>query len=129
MRLAVGLFAVALAVAASQTRVFTDGADIVCAVAFASFVALSFARARIARPKPMSPSTVAVVPGVSTRSAVVWTALALCAIGFELFNYAESPRRAHPTVSSALTVLATHPFSRGFAFLAWFALGIWIATS
>ncbi len=130
MRLGIGLLAVALALAASQTRVFTDGADIVTAVAFAAFIGLTFA-ARYRSPdlKRFSPSSVAVASRVDPLSVIVWTLLAAGALGFELFNYAEQPRYAHPTVSSALTVLATHSWTRGLAFFAWLALGAWIAWS
>jgi hypothetical protein len=127
MRIWIGLLSIALAVAASQTQVFTDGADIITAVAFALFVALSVARFRLPVLNRTSSSSAAVASRVPPRSIVVWTALAACTLGFELFNYFESPRYAHPTVSSALTVLATHPFSRGIAFFAWLALGAWIA--
>lgn len=129
VRLGIVLVSVALAVAASQTRVFTEGADIITAIAFALFVALSAVRFRVQGVQRASSSSGAVSSRVSVGSVIAWTVLAACALGFELFNYTESPRRAHPTVSSALTVLATHPFSRGVAFLAWLALGAWIACS
>ncbi|MGB9113262.1 MAG: hypothetical protein WCF24_11115 [Acidimicrobiales bacterium] len=130
MRLGIGLAAFALAVAASQTRVFTDGADIVTAMALAAFIALVVAaRFRPSDLKRSSVSSVAVASRVDPRSVIVWTLLAAGALGFELFNYTETPRRAHPTVSSALTVLATHSWTRGIAFFAWLALGAWIAWS
>jgi hypothetical protein len=129
VRLGIGLFAVALAVAASQTRVFTDGADIVTAIAFVAFIVLGAKRSRSSVYTRASPSSDAVASRVPLFSTVIWSALGAAALGFELFNYAESPRSAHPTVSSALTVLATHSVTRGVAFFAWLALGAWIASS
>lgn len=130
MRLGIGLLAVALAVAASQTRVFTDGADVVTGMALAAFIGLIVAaRFRPSDLKRSSVSSVAVASRVDPRSVIVWTLLAAGALGFELFNYTETPRHAHPTVSSALTVLATHSWTRGIAFFAWLALGAWIAWS
>ncbi|MGA8295517.1 MAG: hypothetical protein WB770_00570 [Acidimicrobiales bacterium] len=129
MRLWLGLLAIVLAVAASQTRVFTDGSDIVTAVALVLFVTLSAAR-RWVIPLIPGPGTRLATPiRVPARSIVVWTALAAGAIGFEVFNYAETPRHSHPTVSAALTVLATNSISRGVSFFAWVVFGAWIALS
>jgi hypothetical protein len=129
VRLAIVVVSVALAIVASQTRVFTGGADIVTAVAFAPFVVWTLARFHVAAFARVRFPSLSSATRASPRSILVWTALAACALGFEVFNYVELPRHAHPTVSSALTVLATHSISRGVAFFAWLALGAWIAAS
>lgn len=129
VRVGLGLVGIALIVAASQTRVFTDGADVVTAIAFVVFAMLTAYRFRVMAANGYSSSSLTVSGRVPARSIIVWTGLAACTLGFELFNFAESRRRAHPTLSSALTVLATHSLSRGVAFLAWLALGAWIAWS
>ena len=127
VRVGFGLVGIALAVAASQTRVFTAGADVVTAIALVLFVALIAYRFRVTAENGYPSSSLTVSSRASARSIIVWAGLAACTLGFELLNYAELPRRAHPTLSSALTVLATHSVSRGVAFLAWLALGVWIA--
>jgi hypothetical protein len=119
---------VVLAVAAAWTRVFTDGADIVTAIAIVSFLALSVTLRRVPRPR-MRARSVDIPRRVRGASVALWTALFAVAVGFELFNYAQSPRHAHPTLSSALAVIATHAWSRGLAFFFWLALGVWIAAS
>jgi hypothetical protein len=129
VRLAIFLLSVALAIAASQTRVFTGGADVVTAVAFVPFIVWTLARFRIGALARVQFPSVPSATRASARSILIWTALAACTLGFEIFNYVELPRHAHPTVSSALTVLATHSISRGIAFFAWLALGAWIAAS
>jgi hypothetical protein len=57
-----------------------------------------------------------------------WTAALLHVGGWELFCYADAPRRAHPTLSSLLDTLTAHQVGRAVAFLGWLAFG-WYAVT
>jgi hypothetical protein len=109
---------------ASFTHPFTLGADVITAIPIA---AVFFAEsARLVRTRgATSPSQ---VPTRGARRFIPWIALSVAVIGFELFNYAEEPRRAHPTLSSLSDELTRWPAGRAALFLAWLALGAFLLT-
>ena len=131
-RLALGAVAIALSAGAAATHSFTAAADVVTALGIGAIVVLylvNLAQAprrigTIADNSRQSPTN-AVSP--SLFGVVAWALLAAAVIGFELANYLLLPRHAHPTLSSFLTVLAAHAWTRGLCFVAWLALGARIA--
>jgi uncharacterized membrane protein YccC len=61
------------------------------------------------------------------RGAGVWAALVLALLAVELTTYLQHPRSEHPTLSVIVNAaLDPHPI-RAVAFVAWSALGVWVA--
>lgn len=61
------------------------------------------------------------------RATVVWVALLVALVAWELAAYASTPRDDHPTLSSiADSIMSTHP-GRTFVFALWLALGAALA--
>jgi hypothetical protein len=62
-------------------------------------------------------------PGTRPRGILLWATLAAAVIAWELVAYVQSPRDAHPTISSMIDALETHRPLRGLLFVGWIALG------
>jgi hypothetical protein len=62
-------------------------------------------------------------PASDRRGTVVWIALVVTAIAWELLAYAQAPRSLHPTLSSMLDVLGSARPLRALLFGLWLALG------
>jgi hypothetical protein len=62
-----------------------------------------------------------VIRGV--RGFIPWIVLSGLVVGFELFNYFELPRHAHPTLSSLSDEVTRSPAGTALLFVAWLALG------
>jgi hypothetical protein len=116
---------------ASFTHPFTLGADVVTAIPLGAMLGaeavrlirshLSRAHAGV-RPGPVdSPVDTPVVRAV--RSFIPWIVLSGVVVGFELFNYFEQPRRAHPTLSSLSDEVTRSPAGTAVLFVAWLVLG------
>jgi hypothetical protein len=61
------------------------------------------------------------------RGAGVWAALFLALVTVQLVAYVQHPRSEHPTLSVIVNAaLDPHPV-RAVAFVAWLALGAWVA--
>ena len=110
-----------LAAAVSFTTPFTAGADLVTAVALVAMLVAQIAlflreehRRRIEVP-PRHRGGVA--------RYLTWIALCVCVTVFELYNYFESPRSAHPTLSSLSDELTGQRLGKAVLFVAWLALG------
>jgi len=116
------LAACGLAVIASFTHPFTLAANVITAIPLA--VMLAAEATRLVRSHgSLATGTVRVAPANWARSFVPWIALSCAVIAFELFNYFELPRRAHPTLSSLSDELTHSHAGRAVLFLAWLALG------
>jgi hypothetical protein len=120
--------ALVAAVAGAVTRPFTIAADVVVITGIATVVALVAWR----QLNPMLPRLIARRPATASELPQArwgfWIAALLLVGGWELFCYADVPRRAHPTLSSLLDSLTVHPVGRGVAFLGWLTLGWYGAT-
>lgn len=115
-RLAGAAAVVAGGAAISLTRPFTWWADGVVAAFLIVAAAGLAARLRRRRATPDEPAPLG--PG-----ALAWAAVAVAAAGWELWNYVQAPRHAHPTLSSLLDTLdATHE-GKAVAAGLWLALG------
>ena len=65
--------------------------------------------------------------GYLRRGAGVWAALVLALLIVELTTYLQHPRSEHPTLSVIVNAaLDSHPI-RAVAFVAWLAIGVWVA--
>jgi hypothetical protein len=109
----------ALAAAVSFTRPFTLAADVVTAVALAAMLVAQvvFAvRARRAR-------ETATRPALPFRSFVPWLVACIAVVAFELIEYTEQPRQAHPTLSSLSDDLSEWRIGKAALFVAWLGLG------
>lgn len=118
------VIAAAWAVVAATTHAFSTGAEVVTAFALAVYV--------VAFGLNLGPATSSLRAPAEDRLAhdaaaswalVVWAGLAAAVVAFEIFNFVELPRYAHPTLSSFLAYVAARSWSRGIAFFAWLALG------
>jgi hypothetical protein len=129
------LGACALAVLASFTHPFTLGADVVTALPLGAMVAAESARligsrrSRVraaARPGQVDISVDNTIgsPAIrGIRGFIPWIVLSALVVGFELFNYFELPRHAHPTLSSLSDEVTRSPAGTALLFVAWLALG------
>jgi hypothetical protein len=125
------LGACVLAVLASFTHPFTLGADVVTAIPLGAMVGAETVRLirshRLralagVRPGPVDNSVDSpVIRGV--RGFIPWIVLSGVVVGFELFNYFELPRHAHPTLSSLSDEVTRSPAGTAVLFVAWLALG------
>ncbi len=119
----------ALAALAATTRPFTLAADAVVTVGFAGLVAVLVMQWRH-RPEP---PLIARRSGPSPtprwgRRLALWVVPVAAAVGWELFNYLETPRAAHPTVSSMLDAVDATHVGHGLVFAGWLALGWYLVT-
>lgn len=130
------LGACVLAVFASFTHPFTLGADVVTAIPLGAMVGAETVRLIRSR---RSRAHAAVLPGQvdnsvdrpvirspairAVRSFIPWIVLSGLVVGFELFNYFELPRHAHPTLSSLSDEVTRSPAGTAALFVAWLALG------
>ena len=119
----------AWSIVASATHPFSLGADLVTGFALGAFLIVAITNnlspaASIGKPffialrkRPIS------APRPATWTTIAWATLVGIIVAFELFNYLELPRSAHPTLSSFLAVVAAHQGSRGLAFFSWLVIG------
>lgn len=121
---------VAYAIVASFTRPFTPAADLVTALPLALAAAIFTVRIRASRRAPAltePPHPDDDGRKVSRRHLdrywLPWLILAAVVIGWELFTYVSSPRRAYPTLSSLIDILDSSHIGKSFAFLVWLLLG------
>jgi hypothetical protein len=115
--------AIGLAAAASFTKPFSNGADVVVAIPVVAMViaqiVLIVGRRRFPRAER--------VP--SPRKAfVAWIAVAAAVIAVELYTYLGHPRSAYPTLSSLSDELSHWRVAKAGLFVAWLALG-WLFLS
>lgn len=61
-------------------------------------------------------------PSVPVTGLAAWGLLVGAVVGFELFNYLQQPRQAHPTMSSLVNEVDTTAVRR-LLFVAWLGLG------
>ena len=61
------------------------------------------------------------------RRDVPWGVVAVVAAGWQLVAYFQSPRTAHPTISSMLDAADAHDPLRAVVFLGWVVLGLLLA--
>lgn len=112
-----------LAALASFTHPFTLGADLITAIPIVAMIVAE--AAWLVRAHGSSVAAVPVAPPEKAlRRLVPWIVLSGVVVGFELFNYFELPRRAHPTLSSLSDELTRWPAGTAILFLAWLALGV-----
>ena len=64
----------------------------------------------------------ATAPTRARRGAVVWAVLLAGLAAWQMLNFKLHPRSEHPTISSMLNSVDSHPF-RLLLFVAWLALG------
>jgi hypothetical protein len=67
------------------------------------------------------------VPHPPVLGWVPWAGVSAAVVAWELFTYFSSPRVAHPTLSSLADILTGHQATRGVVFLAYLALGWYLA--
>lgn len=114
---------------ATVTQPFTVAADVEVAIGIASLVAaMALQRLLPVVPRPLARRQITASSDAPRASWGFWVAALLLVGGWELFNYAETPRQAHPTLSSLVDALTAHPVGRGVAFLGWLAFG-WYAVT
>jgi len=114
---------------AGATHAFSFGADLVTGAALGVFVVLIVANRAVTTGAAYEQSIDR--PPIRSRSVErparwampTWALLVALVVAFEIFNYFELPRSAHPTLSSFASFLAAHSVSRGLAFFGWLALG------
>jgi len=119
--------ALGLAGAASFTTPFTVPADVVVGAGFVLLGALLVLQWRWAGAPPVLARPPMTGPAGHWRRWnwrwAIWLAPMAAVVAFELFNYTQLPRNAHPTLSSLLDSLtASHP-GHAVAFLAWLVFG------
>ena len=116
-----------LAGAASFTRPFTLGADVVTAIPLAVvFVVMLVTilplgkRNRRVDPGPAPSPAVGFAP---SRRWLWWLAPLLAVTGWELYCYVSQPRVDHPTLSVLIDMLDGSHVGKFVAFVLWLALG------
>jgi FtsH-binding integral membrane protein len=102
---------VAYAALVASVRSFTWPALVLTAIAGLAVLVLA---AR--RPEPEGTAS-------AGRGIVLWAVLTAAVIAWELVVYLQSPRDAHPTISSMLDALEGHRPLRAVLFIGWIALG------
>jgi hypothetical protein len=112
VKVAGAIVLVAYAALVATVRSFTWPALVLTAIA--GLVVLVIAARRPAHPAP------SVRPG---RGIVLWAILAAAVFAWELVAYFQSPRDAHPTISSMLDALEAHRPLRAVLFIGWVVLG------
>jgi hypothetical protein len=119
----------AYSVAASITRPFTDGADIVVSLALLAGVLVLTGPRSLASVAPVLDRHRAVSSSdPATRRWLPWATAAGVTAGWELFCLFSLPRSTHPTISSMLDAADGSHLGRGIAFAAWLALGWYVVT-
>jgi len=96
----------------ANVRSFTWSALVLTAIAGAVVLALAARRPEHERPARR--------PG---RGITVWAVLAAAVLAWELQAYLQSPRDAHPTISSMLDAAEAHRPLRAALFVGWVVLG------
>ncbi len=128
---------VAYAVGASFTQPFTIGADLVTALPLGLAAVLfgvglssaSRSRRRATEPGgsggPAEEGCPAASPRLQTKRVgwLVWPALAGAVVGWELLVYSQSPRPAHPTLSSLIDMADASQVGKTLLFGLWLLLG------
>jgi hypothetical protein len=122
----------AAGVSAALTRPFTGPGEVVTAMGLASLVAVVLVQhlgAQTPRVLVRRARDPAGVPAIPWRSRwVIWIAPVAAVVSWELFCYLQSPRAAHPTLSSMLDTVTATQAGRGAAFAAWLVLGWYLVT-
>jgi hypothetical protein len=123
LQLGLGIAAVAVALAyswvAGGLRPFTQPANISVALPVAAVLVLVCLR----RPRRREAGTAR----IGRNAVIVWVALLIALVAWELVAYRSSPRDDHPTLSSiADSIMSTHP-GRAAMFLGWLAAGAALA--
>ncbi len=128
-----GLLACGIAYAwfASSTRSFTAGAEIATAIPLGLLVGGAVLQSRLGNPFPIErvdrpPRTGIVGRWQDPRARagmVAWGLLVPLSVMWELFNYFQSDRHQHPTVSSFLDTVSLHHWSKAVLYLGWLLLG------
>lgn len=122
----------ALAAAVSFTRPFTLPADVVTAVTLAAMLVAQvvFAvrgrharHAGDARHAGEYAGEMATRPALPFRRFIPWLVVCIAVVAFELIEYTEQPRQAHPTLSSLSDDLSEWRIGKAALFVAWLALG------
>jgi hypothetical protein len=122
----IALAAAGYAWMAAGLRPFTLAQELAVAVPAALVVGLA---AWLAGREPPTDAGDRVPTRAWRASAAVWLGLVVLAFGWQLVAYFSSPRSAHPTLSVLVEdVMSTHA-GRAAVFLAWLALGLFVATS
>ena len=111
VKIAGAVVLVAYAALVATTRSFTWPALVLTAIAGITVLVLAGRR----------PGSRASAP--AGRGIALWGVLALAVVGWELLAYFQSPRDAHPTISSLVDALEAHRPLRGALFVGWIALG------
>jgi len=107
------------------TTPFTGGADVAVGVALVAAVALAATEATSGLPwRPRHPDRTA--PEGSLWPW--WVAIAVL-VGWELFNYFQSPRHSYPTVSSIYDHVARWQWAKAVIIGGWLVLGWEIVAS
>jgi hypothetical protein len=124
------------AILASWTDPFTTGADVITAlplgVALVAFVVRTTAlrRAPVTSHLPRrTDDPPAGTPVPFAWGVACWVVMAALVVGWELFNYANSPRAAHPTVSSLLDAVDSSHVGKSITFFLWLLLGWYLIAS
>jgi len=121
-----------MAAIAAFTTPFTLGADALTSVALGLVIAIQVvvqvSRSRNARSARSSRSggrgsAHSLAPRLGVGRFVPWIVVCTAVVGFELFNYFEAPRQAHPTLSSLADEITRLPAGRSIFFLLWVGLG------
>ncbi len=118
--------AAGLAMLAAFTRPFTLPADAVVLVGFAGVGAIGYADHRMGRtPSATAPSAPTVRPSPESSGPrwALWVGALAATLGWELFCFFESPREAHPTLSSMVDAVDAHRPGHALTFAVWLWLG------
>jgi hypothetical protein len=106
-----------LAAAVSFTKPFTLSADLLTGFSLGVIFALQI----VFLLRPLTPAAGS-WSAVSSR-LWLWIVLFAVVVAFELFEYFEHPRSAHPTISSLSDELSAWQAGKAVLFLAWFGIG------
>ena len=113
---------VVLGAVAAFTRPFTVPADAVVLLGFAGVAAIGLADRRMA---PVVATVSTVQPSAASWGPrwALWAGALAATVGWELFCFFESPRLAHPTLSTMLDAVDAHRPGHALAFVVWLWLG------
>ncbi|MGO9343824.1 MAG: hypothetical protein ACLP6E_15100 [Acidimicrobiales bacterium] len=109
----------ALAAVVSFTRPFTLSADVVTAIPLAAMLVAQIVFAVCAR----HAGQIATRPALLFRRFIPWLVVCIAVVAFELIEYTEQPRQAHPTLSSLSDELSQWRIGKAALFVAWLSLG------
>jgi hypothetical protein len=122
---AVGVTGAGLALAASLTRPFTVGADVVTAVPLTIVFVVTLITV-VPRRKGDGGADPAPAPASAptpSRGWLWWLAPIFAVTGWELYCYVSLPRVDHPTLSALIDMLDGTHLGKFMAFVLWLALG------